>query len=1521
MQFFKNQGADGNSLLPKEEIILGKEVNMQESAPETSIGEFDMMVSTDSLNYHQIHSEPQSDIAIRLQLPTSPFESGSRESRLNMAEPQQDIRARLLQKSELFDAWEFSGKSSSDTSSLILKDSNDQRYGFCGGDDDDNVNSELDVDEKYILFDTSDFESTGDRSKNPENDIRRPWSSADQIRERLLQASPSGLCNSFDLLGENADLNEEPRLRFLKSKIDDVRARLQERQESELLDSEKNIGVNVTKSESKDNETSFELMKYRIDNIRERLQLREQNDDFETRESDMEDHVASPERSYKSRIESIRERLQQKNAIDVDWCDNKDEVDIVNGSSWNPDSQENNYTDAGDREWKSKQLIESMLNDLDRLENIEHGSQEEGSISEVEYKHTVGHSNEFPGMVDNASTILDIKEDNCINEEEIEVQRMSETPTRLSAEFWKAETDTEELFEKRIRDQQEIDFDVFDNVESQGAVEHHSDQEIRELANFKESLRAHLSLNESPEIYRVLSLNEEDVCECATTTGSRNEDRKEMPLQYTSHDEEIITDYVIEPVSRPPLSSIEIRTEKGIEILDMLDEFESGIEISDVHEDTGQQVEFDEKSNRSSPNSKHTLDDNPPASNIDCGDIEAGADHPEAKREEEKCYDLIDAGEIQTTDSNIEMIDADFSDQHQLEDVSDSESNCSSSRSILRSPLTKGLQLMYEGTDIAAETDGRDTADWIHTCKEFPRADTKEIRVLADLIESPIVDLRQPGSEDTQNKGLDEKLDGILLQKQEEHNSVAFSSNEILNADGFAGHKCAQTNEPVNPISDIQLANIYIDEKMKGDKAIEISGLDDAEEINHEDLTNHKDIIPEVDDGDKIAEDDLISSCSNLSSSDVEGHSLVVSRGENQVSSMLDSPNTESTEPEDVASEQDVSKESIEDKDSSLNETLDIDSDVASSTEEHLESVENGASSSHTKDRVVHELKAMRTSKDSSYPLDATDGLGDTGACNLANEGADDLENENDLFGDVLSIGPVDGSKEEEEKLDIVSSLCRENSFVNKAVIVELSHEDHECKGASVTLGNAGDLREEYRTRADLQNLPDELLENLPLNFSQRFDLTSVTLQGPFIGETSGSDSQSEASIPDTGLSDSEEEIEFGPGNTDEDQSESGIKDSQGFKGLRDITHTDKITDGFSHSFEKHMKSVPCDVQSAKCTDSLEAKTELEKTSDQTAGIHFTNDWFESSQSELDYVSRLDSNVLPDENEKIVLMTKINSSSSECIKSHDTIGPQHDFVAVDVEKGDDLEEFAPTGDGKLNMQIIPIEDAEESRELGPSKQNVNKREKTLSTDSKVEILREFISEEETNDVQTMSSEYSNVEDFWELGPSMENANERKMILSVDSSMENVIELGPFAFAPTEEDAGDAQKKVNEDSSVEDLREFEEMELLFENEDLMADSSKSISQVNINNSCEFNEYIATTKSCADMQVEEGIILSLVININCFLILYKLNLSPSSEDLCLRLRDRFFYFQFIFNSFSQAMKFVSLVIHQSNTLLVF
>lgn len=137
-----------------------------------------------------------------------------------------------------------------------------------------------------------------------------------------------------------------------------------------------------------------------------------------------------------------------------------------------------------------------------------------------------------------------------------------------------------------------------------------------------------------------------------------------------------------------------------------------------------------------------------------------------------------------------------------------------------------------------------------------------------------------------------------------------------------------------------------------------------------------------------------------------------------------------------------------------------------------------------------------------------------------------------DFAGDALLIASPLSPEEERGGLKVIdSNLCRENSFVNEAIVVELSHENIERRAEFMKIGPAGDFREEYRARADLQNLPEELLENLPLSLSPRSVLNSPKLlQGIFISESNDTDSRSQNSSPYLGLSDSDDELEFGQG-------------------------------------------------------------------------------------------------------------------------------------------------------------------------------------------------------------------------------------------------------------------------------------------------------------------------------------------------------------------------------------------------------
>ena len=122
-----------------------------------------------------------------------------------------------------------------------------------------------------------------------------------------------------------------------------------------------------------------------------------------------------------------------------------------------------------------------------------------------------------------------------------------------------------------------------------------------------------------------------------------------------------------------------------------------------------------------------------------------------------------------------------------------------------------------------------------------------------------------------------------------------------------------------------------------------------------------------------------------------------------------------------------------------------------------------------------------------------------------------------------------------DENLELTDfQLCRESSFVNEVIVKELSNENADDAEGGLKERNTGDLREEYRARADMQHLPNELLDNLPLALSPRSSINAVTmipsvLLGQNDEDDDVSDTESERSCHGHASSDSDDEIEFGP--------------------------------------------------------------------------------------------------------------------------------------------------------------------------------------------------------------------------------------------------------------------------------------------------------------------------------------------------------------------------------------------------------
>ena len=1189
LEFFERQDIEGQSLVPKESPIQMNEVEEQESMPENFVDDFDMIFSVDHGSHHRKHSEQSSDIAARLLLPKAPFESNVEKRKTKVPETRQSIRARLSQKPKLFDVSDFSSEGSLDPNSLIVDDVNDQTNSFC--EDDDDNNSESDVDARPHLFDISDFELTGDRLKNTENCYNSSWCNEDEIRERLLQGTPSDSSVLSNLPGESAslktsgDFNESARVNFepVKSRIDDASVSVLEGTQPESPSRERGIDFDTPGMEDKKVENTSKSMKSRIDNIRKKLQQKQTGDSL-TRGSSIDDVLENPIEHYESRIQSIREKLQQKKPR--------------RSYNW---SLEISHEDIIDNESESKQLVKSMQDDLDTLDMIENGSEENGSIGEEEQKQVFDLSDEFAGMAGRVPNGNGIKVDSSIVEDEIKAEKLSKAQISPLIDLLKAnvdascvgkassnneqnvverrdvDRDSEELIEERIKDQQEIHFDMLESDDSHNEgifAENDNDQQMYEPINGESSLRDHLGLNSPSENYLKLSLDEEDVSERPANASSHKEEELEVTVLHSNSDDEISTDNVIEPENRPPLYSIVGSTEESIEILDMLDKFESGIEVLDECQETGDFVRYDSETSPPSDSSKHNVDESLQAIKLDSKETIEDIGYVKVAIED-KYNDLVNDAERQTIDDEFELHDTDFSDKIDFDSESNTESDDSSSRSILRSPLTKGHHPILVEAENNKEEGVEDLLNSVNTDDELQKTDFKDVQVSTDLLEDPVMEINFSEADKIEKNDVDHDDDGkeLIFQTEEEQSSNADFGNEVLEFIDF-----------------------------------------DVQEL----VTSEEQFA-------ELCEEDGAS----------EGN---VKEGEEQ-------------EPDTVMTSQ-------------------------------------GALSSSA---IIGESDSMETS--------------DFG--NADQVGLDDEDLEKKESSEELSVDSSDNFIEQVETLEIVDfNLCRESSFVNEAVIVELSHEEFESKDVAVRVGDAADLREEYRARADLQNLPEELVEHLPLDLSPMFALNSVTLQDPFIGETSDSDSQSNASHPGNGLSDSEEEIEFGPGKSDVDRNENVIKDEEDAKELQEMTSTNDDfsnanTVDSSHSSENDANSMQHNVQEE--NDSLDIVAELENKSDENDGINFTNDWFENSKTELDYVSsRLDSSVPLDESGKNDAKEETKASESQTSnfqvsKSSDTIFMQSedvtDFQADAPVDPMTYEEIAPTEEKGKNVQLTPSEDS------------------------------------------------------------------------------------------------------------------------------------------------------------------------------------------------------------------------------------
>ena len=318
------------------------------------------------------------------------------------------------------------------------------------------------------------------------------------------------------------------------------------------------------------------------------------------------------------------------------------------------------------------------------------------------------------------------------------------------------------------------------------------------------------------------------------------------------------------------------------------------------------------------------------------------------------------------------------------------------------------------------------------------------------------------------------------------------------------------------------------------------------------------------------------------------------------------------------------------------------------------------------------------------------------------NDSADELESTNSVdgqnslveFDDEHIFNWNESNEKSEELLELIdSSLCRESSFVNEAIIVELSHEGNAAHEEVLKLGDTGDLREEYRARADLQNLPSELLDNLPLMLSPNSTMNSVTvITTGFAFEGIDTDTESEESRSNTGLSDSEDEIEFGL-----DGGEL-IKDDENGNFINDYFYETEKEGIFSRNEvageEKAQEFVGLRKNSDVQIGDIEIKNEDDKRGDE-CGIYFENYWHERVKAEGE--NKLSSSHETETNEKTT-----DEANSEDDQSLSTVEQEDQPQTRNVDWVDSGKQNEGETSFLLEETVLPVEmenDKQNSEEI------------------------------------------------------------------------------------------------------------------------------------------------------------------------------------------------------------------------------
>ena len=1421
LDYFKWKDVQEEPQLVSEDAIQIDEAQDQELAPDDLMGD-DFDTEDDKESVKSVNEDVSFNSIKRLLLPKTPFGNNLEKCRVNTPESQQDIRERLLQKPVLYDVSDLSSQGSLNGTTGNVNEMNDETNGFY---DDDN---ESDIDVKYHLYDAADFEPQSSRKKSREVLPKKFSSRADDLREKLQQKSPPGSCSPPDLYNMSAlskepfslintkDIDEgsEHSFKSMKSRIDDIREKLQQRTRSE--------------SPFSDNVVGPESIKHRMGSIREKLQQRKLSDDSVRDRSPK----MSPESSYKSRIDDIRERLLQRKHDDAVKEDVEMKEKVSNDALRYPLYREFSEEDINDSENKSKELIKSMLYDLNELDKIEKETSDNRNSSSFQ---------DGPGGIlansDAGSDLLEMKEG--VNEDEIEPENITENLASPWEYLWMEEVQTdilndntlkdgvdldkgdkydfdEELNTKRISDETEFNFDGFDMDEGhrgenkvENEVENENENKTSELPPAEDSLRIILGMNEFPEDYLVMSLDEEEIQVHAGDVNNSNKDVFEKPRSFGDSEKRVDVEDPVKLESIPPLYNLQSSIQESIELLEMLDEFDSEMDSTIESHDAAKKDDSVELKIEETSNTELNL---APEDAVLESDLLEEAKLPDID------YDLsILLEDVHQSHENVEFVSSNPSSQ--VEDLTDSESDVSnsSSRSILRSPLTKMPRAVDAETELFAGVEADDILDWTTADEDLEREETdatpesdldekedkikiqdstltfgnevleagensgdnaaedKEILIsfcAKDIVENDGIEI-MTDQKNTWNEyvehgadneteagellnslepvnielGIDgEYLDDVIAAR-EVQTDLAFDFGELdkedanalgktwgeegIPLDGFHGigecedyaempdsnangDKFAPKNaelilddgivlnndDEMKYESEIGLSNTERNDVLRdqviGDDFVEdITGHDNTksmvekdieplnrfisyisienlnemlEEENKEEILDHNDnrLIQEtelskgerehnvesemfdnlndelekeenfttLDDyiiDDEIREDDE-SSLLLKSSDDVEELFLRDNSTDDRIMEGFVINNENNTEEPEILDRENFAMNDIKCIDEAEQVSNLNDSDANSV---FLESIDNDtvliSEGKEEKENEDEEPKDAENFQDLFHPSVAKIGLKTDEMEIVELEDPKEADSNDDsifLFDDIFSVGSLGHFEEDDGKLEIVdSNLCRENSFVNEAVIVELSHEEFENKAESARIGDARDLREEYRAKADLQNLPQELLDNLPLRLSPRSALNSVTLmQGPFIGETSDSDSRSEASLPDLRFSDSEEEIEFGPGLDHSDENKNNDADQS-------------VQDAFELTEDQTGSSVPSDVSSNENYQSMEryVDTTLSNTEevnyddplafemgnqyDETVSKNFTNNWFESYTNEKEHVS------------------------------------------------------------------------------------------------------------------------------------------------------------------------------------------------------------------------------------------------------------------------------------------------------------